>query len=330
MKIDIIMQFDNNKISWQKHTELYQNDQYRAFDMKCAFEKLGYKANIWSSFSSFYEKYIEYGLSSDLVYYGIESCFGRNRNSILTSFLEMNQIPYIGNDSFVNTITSDKLLFKDLLRYLNISTPRSVLVNDFPLDVTSILHIVPLPCVLKYRYGTMSYHTKIAKTKEELINNLNYMLLLDNGPVLCEEYITGQEITVPVVGCSPDEKIIAVIEYTDSKDQPLKIYDSHWKGELDKFVKLKPMDCSLKHCKDIMKIVHRVYSYLEFHDYARFDFRLSENLTPYLLEANSIPSLAYESAFDPKSYGGKVSFDYVLNYIVKSAISRLNLLGELI
>ena len=56
------------------------------------------------------------------------------------------------------------------------------------------------------------------------------MVSQNNGAILCEQYIEGKEISVPVIGTAPDEKILSVIEYTDSEKNPLEIYDEFWKG----------------------------------------------------------------------------------------------------
>ena len=74
-----------------------------------------------------------------------------------------------------------------------------------------------------------------------------------------------------------------------------------------------------------MLSIFKIYQFLNYKDYARFDFRMDYNGKPYLLEGNPLPALAYESAFDPLSYGESQSFSMILSEIVENAINRYDL-----
>lgn len=289
--------------------------------MCTALAKVGYESIIFSSLEDYFNR--SFTEPVDLVFPCIECCFERNTNGFIPSILQMKNIPYIGNDSYINTIVSDKYLFSNIANFLEIATPKAVLINKSdPLNLSKHIQEIELPCILKYRYGSMSYHTTKISDFVQLEKQINFMVSQNNGPILCEKYIEGQELSVPVIGTAPNEKILAVIEYTDSMNNPLEIYDDFWKGENDFQVNLNSLNVSLPVIKKIIYSVHKIYRYLNYKDYARFDFRLSHQGIPYLLEGNPLPALAYESAFDPFSYGGDMSFGEVLSQIVESAIKR--------
>ena len=146
----------------------------------------------------------------------------------------MKRIPFIGNDSYINTIASDKYLFKNIVTSLGIRTPKSKLIYKLDSQTLSdIIQDIKIPCILKYQYGSMSYHTIKISDLEHFKNHVLFMLNQNNGPILCEEYIEGHEISVPVIGTAPNEQILAVIEYTDFNNEPLDIYDEYWKGKND-------------------------------------------------------------------------------------------------
>lgn len=328
MRLGIVFQNDKaSPISWQKHPEIYTRTEKRVYQIATILQKNNYDVEIFNSFSSFIQHYRS-GLVIDMVFYFIECCFERNTNSYIPFFLEMNHIPFIGNDSYINTITSDKVILKNIATYLKIRTPSYKIItyeswaksqnNEFYLSF-------PFPCVLKYRYGSMSYLTTKVDCLEELKHELNKMFFQDKGPILCEEYIDGRELTVPIVGQAPNEEILSVIEYVDDSCKPLKLYDEQWKGIKDKYVELKIVNPQNKYAQKIISATHKLYQHLGFLDYARFDFRLSFDNTPYLLEANPLPALALDSAFDPISYGGKESFDIILQKIIRSAANRNHL-----
>ena len=323
MKIGILYQdIRYQTIPWQKNQEIYNRTAHRVEEMAKTLTEMGYETTI---FSSLYDC-LNQASYIDLVFPCIECCFERNTNGFIQSILQMKRIPFIGNDSYINTIASDKYLFKNIVTSLGIRTPKSKLIYKLDSQTLSdIIQDIKIPCILKYQYGSMSYHTIKISDLEHFKNHVLFMLNQNNGPILCEEYIEGHEISVPVIGTAPNEQILAVIEYTDFNNEPLDIYDEYWKGKNDSQVELKALNHSILSTQEIIHSVHQVYRYLNYHDYARFDFRLDYQGKPFLLEGNPLPALAYESAFDPKSYGQDVSFGTILSDIVKSAIKRYDL-----
>lgn len=295
--------------------------------MARALVEVGHEAIIFPSLEDFWDKTIMEPV--DLVFPCIECCFERNTNGFIPAILQIKGIPFIGNDSYINTIVSDKHLFENIANSLGIRTPKSKLIHkQDSMELSRYIHEIELPCILKYQYGSMSYHTMKISNFEQLKEQISFMIAQDNGPILCEEYIEGHELSVPVIGTAPNEQILAVIEYTDSAMKPLEIYDDFWKGKNDLQVELTALDDSLPSIKEIIYSVHKIYRYLNYKDYARFDFRLDCKGQPYLLEGNPLPALAYESAFDPISYGKDMSFDAVLAHIIENAAKRYGLVSK--
>jgi D-alanine-D-alanine ligase len=325
MKIGILFQnFNIHKIPWQKNCEIYYRTAHRVEEMAEALIEVGHEVQVFSSLDDFLKNFSSEPV--DIVFPCIECCFERNTNGFIPAILQMKGIPFVGNDSYINTIAADKYLFKNIANLLGINTPKSKLIyNQDIVNLSKHIHELKAPYIVKYRYGSMSYHTKKIHDFQELQEQINFMLSQNNGPVLCEEYIDGREISVPVIGNSPNEEIVAVVEYTDSGIRPLKIYDTFWKGQNDSQVELVAIEHSLPYIKKIICYVHRMYQYLNYHDYARFDFRLDVQGTPFLLEGNPLPALSYESAFDPISYGKNRLFSTILSKIVNSAAERYEL-----
>ena len=319
------MQTDKGQpLLWQNHPEIYTRTKKRVYQMKKILIENGYDVKVFESFLSFLDDIQYNDIKFDLVFYAIESCFNRNTNGFIPSLLEMNGIPFVGNDSYINTISSDKFLLNHIAASIGITVPKSILITK-DLWIQNRKYFsenVEIPCILKYRYGSMSYDTYKVTSQSAFIEYVNFMLSQENGPVLCEEYISGKELSVPVIGNPPSEEILSIVEYTNETGKPLEIYDFLWKGKLDKYVTLWPIDKTESYVEIIKNSVHKLYCFLGFHDYARFDFRLSTDNIPFLLEVNPLPALAYESAFDPKSYGMKITFDEVINKIFDAAIKR--------
>ncbi len=323
MKIGILFQNHKNKeISWQKHTEIYSRTENRVNQIANILKKNGHTPVVYSSFNEFLKKITIDAI--DLLLPCIECCFERNAPGFIPSILDMKHLRYVGNDAYTNIIVSDKYLFKCIANKLNIHTPSSILIEK-NYNILNCLQKIKFPYVLKYRYGSMSYHTVKVFNFDDLKKQSDFMLGQNNGPILCEEYINGCEISVPVIGTAPNEQILSVIEYTDLENNPLDLYDFYWKGKNDKNIKLNIFKRNPSAIKEIIYSVHKLYNFLGYQDYARFDFRLDNDGHAYLLEGNPLPALSYESAFDPKSYGLDISFNEILMQIINFAAKRYNI-----
>jgi D-alanine-D-alanine ligase len=72
----------------------------------------------------------------------------------------------------------------------------------------------------------------------------------------------------------------------------------------------------------IQRMAKRVYRTLELDGYARIDFRLSADGTPYFLEANPNPEIAQSQEFATAAKHDGLKYRDLLHRIVALAISR--------
>lgn len=152
----------------------------------------------------------------------------------------------------------------------------------------------------------------------------SYQLLMEEpgSSVLCQEYIAGQEFTVPIINTGDLAQVLAVIQYVGPEENSLELYDLQWKNEFDDQVQLVPLPEFASLSQTIQKQCLALYRCIHFRDMARFDLRITDAGDIYFLEANCLPNLSYDSAFDPQSYGGAATFDDVLLNIIRSAWHR--------
>lgn len=328
MEIGILAQYNFDNIpKWQKHPEIY-HDFNAVQDIVNALVGSFHQVRTWGNFSEFYNDISNGRARIDLLLPLLENCFSRSNNGLIPAFLIMQGVPFIGNDIYVNTITSDKKLLKDLCTLWGIPTPIGFLIdhdNVGHLDVLFRMHHMDFPVVVKYRYGTMSYRTWRVGNMATLNILAKQMLEQNDGEILCETYIEGKELTVPIVGTGTNARVLSVIEYTDGEHRPLTLYDRRWKTELDEQVLLCRPSIPEPVMQKIIDYSMRLYCNIGFHDLGRMDFRLSQQGVPFLLEANSIPNLSINSAFDPQSYGCPHPFAEILNDIVSSAVARYDM-----
>ena len=325
MKIAIILQ--DMEVYWRRHVELYESDKQHLQQIKHILKKNDVPVSTWNSIEAYLNARKMRDVTDELVFSLVENCFERNGPGLLPSLWELTGIPYIGSDAYGFTITSDKILFQNICYEIGLKCPRGfeVTICDTELDIKrkAIESQIPFPVILKYRYGTMSYGLSVAEDIEELTAKARKLVLEEeNSPIVCQEYIPGMEATVPIVGTDRSARALALIQYTGPRQKPICLYDRKWKTDLDDLVELIPFPYDHPLTQQTLQDCLKLYRYLKLRDMCRIDLRITETGQVYFLEANCIPSLGYNGAFDPLSYGGEESFDEIILEIIRSAYSH--------
>lgn len=243
---------------------------------------------------------------------------------MVPDLLELMNAAYVGSNPYAHMVAADKKMFQNVCRDIGLRCPHTIELqrNDSAKMLQDKLKqsTLSFPLVLEYRYGTMSYGLSLVQNIQSLCSEVERLLTQEpGGSVLCQEYISGREITVPIVGTGIDARALGVIQYTGPGQKPLLIYDMQWKNELDKLVQLLPLqpDAALTH--DILSGCLRLYRHLQLRDMSRIDLRVTDDGDAYVLEANCIPFLGHGGAFDPLSYGGHLTLRDIILEIIHSA-----------
>ncbi len=325
MRVALI--FQESESSWRRHAELYHKDSLQVETIRRILKKNDISVSVWSSLNAYIENRQHEGRADELAFSFIENSFERNRPGLVSGLFELMDVPYVGSDPYAHMVTADKKLFQNVCSRMNLQCPRFFEIrSDTRIEeITGAVqdHSFSFPLVLKYRYGTMSYGLSIVETVTHLLTESDRLLAGErNSSVLCQEYIPGHEVTVPIIGTGKDARVLSVIEYTGPKKDPLRIYDMRWKNELDELIQLIPFKQGSISSQQISQQCLRLYRHLELRDMSRIDLRVTDTGEIYFLEVNCIPSLGYDSAFDPVSYGGNICFDEVILEIIQSAQAR--------
>jgi D-alanine-D-alanine ligase len=109
-------------------------------------------------------------------------------------------------------------------------------------------------------------------------------------PVLVEEYVVGDELTVGVVGNDPPE-IIGIMRVVPREPNDRFVYGLDVKRDYKRLVKYEcPAPLSAKHEAAVRQATMKAWKALGCRDLARIDFRLRDGV-PYFLEVNPLPGL---------------------------------------
>jgi D-alanine-D-alanine ligase len=257
----------------------------------------------------------------------------RTRESRVPAVLEMLGIPYTGSDPLTLAATLDKECAKRLVDHAGIATPRWALVEDGDLTASEEkLATLGWPLIVKPNYEGSSkgvLRSGIVNNRSELEAAVERLASAYHQPILIEEFIKGEELTVGVVGNQPPQ-VIAIMRILpkQASDGPF-IYGievkRHWQEHL---VYESPAKISSADAETVRRATLAAWRALGCRDVARFDFRLRDGV-PYFLEVNPLPGISpFSGDIVFLSRGVGISHEQLVGRILDAAIERQKVEGR--
>jgi len=263
-------------------------------------------------------------LKVDIVFNLAEGRYGRNRESEVPLICEMIKIPYVGSDALTMSLTMDKAMTKKILRAEGIPTAKYCLARS-PKDVEKCLEKMAFPMIVKPNCeGSskgMSEKSKV-NNLEELKKQATYIINTYCQPALVEEFISGREYTVGIIGNENPEILpaaqIRINNVTDLGDNFYTFTRVNENNELDYTCENIPEEMAKK-LSDLALATYRAVDCLDF---GRVDFRVDKNNNPYVLELNALPCLSNEDVFAVVADYLKIPFSDIMKKILNAAFTR--------
>ncbi|AHB13338.1 D-alanine--D-alanine ligase [Dehalococcoides mccartyi] len=256
----------------------------------------------------------------------------RSREAQIPSILEMLDIPYTGSDPQTLAICLDKPLTKKLVASAGIKTARWQLVNNCE-ELSAIdWSGFPLPAFLKPACEGSSKGVRFASRAEsidEIMSMAADLLTTYEQPVLIEEFINGEEITVGVIGNTSPE-VLGIMRVVPKTKTDYFVYSIEVKRNWQQMVEYEvPAALPGETLARIEKATLDAYKVLECRDLCRMDFRISPDGVPYFLEVNPLPGLNPVSGDLPIMVSKLgISHSELVLKILNTAMVRHNLLAE--
>lgn len=228
----------------------------------------------------------------DLIFNIAEGVAGRNREAQVPALCELLGIPYTGSDSATLAIALDKALCKKVLSQHDIRTPGGMLMETgrerLDSDLRYPLIIKPNAEGSSKGIGTAS----VVDNEEELRKTVAELIERYHQPALVEEYITGREFTVGLLGGKRPRVLppMEILFKDPSNKRP--VYDYVVKQEWEKHVEYQcPAHLSDIEQKAIEKIARATFTALDCRDFARVDLKMTDDGRLYVFEVNPLPGM---------------------------------------
>jgi D-alanine-D-alanine ligase len=250
----------------------------------------------------------------------------RSREAQVPSVLEMLGIPYSGSDPLTLAVALEKPLTKELVERVGVATPRCRVVSSGTQMEQLDWSDFTFPVFVKPAHEGSSKGIRSASRVEnlaELSRLMAHQMKLYIQPMMVEEYIAGEEITVGMVGNDPPH-IVGIMRVVPKTRQEDFVYSLEVKRNWREMVTYEcPAKLPESTLQKIREACFKIYSVLGVRDLARIDFRIAADGIPYFLEINPLPGLNPKSG-DIVLMAGLAGWSYekLISSILNSALRR--------
>jgi len=245
------------------------------------------------------------------------------------SYLELLRVPYTGCNPRGLMLARGKDLSKTLVQYHRVPVPDFAV---FPMQrkVKRPARLA-LPLIVKSVNEDASYgisQASVVDSEDKLVERVKFIHERIGTAAIAEQYIEGREIYVGIVG--NDRLLVLPVWELQFKNMPQgdwliateKVkHDTHYQ-ERRGILHGPAKDLDPELATRIQRLAKRIYRTLELDGYARIDFRLAADGTPYFLEANPNPEIAENEEFATAARHVGVSYPDLLHRIVALGMRR--------
>ena len=254
---------------------------------------------------------------------GFARCFialhGRfGEDGTVQGALELLGIPYTGSGVMASSMAIDKVMTKRVMISEGLPTPQYRLLRRGAYgaaDIAAVPDALGLPLIVKpAREGSSIGLTKVT-TREGMADAVAQAEKLD-ADVLCEQFISGDEVTCPVLGTGAGAHALPVIRIV----APDGNYDYQNKYFTDTTQYLVP--CGLPEGEEavIQQLVLDAFRILNCRGWARADVMIDKaTRKPYLLEINTSPGMTSHSLVPMSARAAGISYEDLCVEVLKTA-----------
>ena len=251
----------------------------------------------------------------------------------IPALLELFGIPYTGSGPQSLAYCYDKSLIRGVAKEIGVPVAEAFFVRSE--DNVFDLHI-DFPVIAKPNYADSSFgitQRSVANSIEEL-NDAILKIRHDFGyesSILVEEFLTGKEISIGIIGNPPESYFALPIIEEDYSQLPPDLpkicgYEAKWEPDSPYFKLLRSIPADLPEDveKQVIENCVKLFARLECRDYARFDFRLDASGVPRLLEVNPNPGWCWDGHMAKMAALSNLSYSRLLEMILQAAEQRIS------
>jgi len=233
-------------------------------------------------------------------------------DGVVQLFLENHRIKFVGASAKVSELCFNKDRCTDLFEQHDVDVPKTELVS---LEEFKKTELTKKPFVLKPNDGGSSIDTFIIRSLDGFDVHSVKAAFEEHGKMLLQEFITGVEITVAVLGEAP----LPVIEIIPPEGGEFD-YENKYNGKTQELC--PPQNVLQETQVAAQTLAKRIHDFTGCRDMSRTDMIVTDDQRLYVLENNTIPGLTNQSLLPKAATYAGISMPEMCNLLVQRAIGR--------
>lgn len=232
----------------------------------------------------------------------------------MQGLLEQIGLPYTGCGVMASALTMDKMRTKMLWKAfgLPVADMEVVTCETFAdLDPQAVVDKLGLPLMVKPSLEGSSVGLTKVKAVDELKSAVEYALKFDNT-ILIEEWLAGDELTVPVL----DSQVLPAIRIVPEGE----FYDYNAKYISDNTQYFCPAGLTSEREQELAILVKRAYDAVGCRGWSRIDVMCDAKGDFRLVEVNTNPGMTSHSLFPKSAASVGISFEQLVVKILELSV----------
>ncbi len=249
----------------------------------------------------------------DLIFITLHGKLGEDGQ--VQSICEELGVPFTGSGCQASRLAFNKVLTQSLLIENNVVVPEfRVLDMSQVVDIEAVVEqFERFPLVVKPACEGSSIGVSIVQNIGELLSAIDEAKAYGRE-IMVERYIDGREVTVGILDQTP----LDVIEIRPGN----QFFDFKSKYQSGQTGYVIPAEIPLEVRHLLQETALKVHTVLGCQHLSRVDFRLDENLKPYVLEINTIPGFTQTSLLPKAAAHVGISFDQLCLTLTELAYGK--------
>jgi D-alanine-D-alanine ligase len=315
---------------------VFDDDDFYTIDqLKDALRELdGYRYTYLSNHDTLFNDLVKIGIKTDFVLNLCDEGYNNDPRKELhvPALLETLNISYTGGGPQCLAFCYDKSLVRGIAKEMDIPVPEAFFIK--PEDSTFELPF-GFPVIAKPNFGDSSFgitQRSVANSIEQLVNAISEIRekFGYEKPILVEEFLTGIDFTVGIIGNPPEAYTVLPIIQEDYSALPPELpricgYEAKWMPDSPYWqIKSAPADLPDEVEKVVVECCLKLFERLECKDYCRFDWRIDAQGNPKILEVNPNPGWCWDGHLAKMAKLAGLSYSQMLAEILRAAEDRLS------
>ena len=228
----------------------------------------------------------------------------------LQGLLDLLSIRYTGSGVLASALAMDKAMSKRVLTAAGVLMPQDTTLRRGE----TLVGEIALPCIVKPNALGSTIGMAIARTSAEISPAVEAAFGYDDT-VLIEQFITGTEITVPILG-NAELEVLPIVEIVPKGG----FYDYEAKytaGATDEIVPARISETLAAEARRIAQLCHQT---LGCRGMSRTDMIITPEGQIYTLEVNTIPGMTPTSLLPRSAEAAGYTFAQLLDRLIALAL----------